>query len=164
MIMGQKTLHPLHPSFFEQTFFSLRRPRWCLWSKLCINSSYFARRLDGFNCMEVVMVRYVPPPCDRAYDWLRITGVGRVGVREIKMASRYPSSSLPTPHSAVRSPTHSWGFEPRQFDGIITTGGFYPATSATFNYPNIHQSQHFVFLIFIYFLQKIESDTLTHSE
>ena len=154
MIMGQKTLHPLHPSFFEQTLFSLRADHGGVFGvnfASSRNSSDFARRLDGFNCMEVVMVRYVPPPCDRAYDWLRITGVGRVGVREIKMASRYPSSSLPTPHSAVRSPTHSWGFEPRQFDGIITTGGFYPATSATFNYPNIHQSQHFVFLIFIFF-------------
>ena len=43
---------------------------------------------------------------DRAYDWVRITGVGRVGVREIKMASRYPSSSLPSRHY-----THSWGEE-----------------------------------------------------
>ena len=43
---------------------------------------------------------------DRAYDWVRITGVERVGVREIKMASRYPSSSLPSRHY-----THSWGEE-----------------------------------------------------
>ena len=70
------------------------------------------------------MVRYVPPACDRASDWLRITGVEREG------GSKGNKDGVEIPLFLITHTAHSWELR-RQFERIITTGGFYPATSAS---------------------------------